>query len=81
MTPRLTIGIPTHSRPEMLVRAVKVGSLDQTVPVEVLISDDNAEAGSFSAICKAFPDEPRIRHRYSGTKGLWKNWDAAARAW
>ena len=79
MTPRLTIGIPTHSRPEMLVRAVK-SALDQTVPVEVLISDDNAEAGSFSAIRKAFPDEPRIRYRYSGTKGLWANWDAAARA-
>lgn len=77
--PRLTIGIPTHDRPEMLVRAVR-SALAQTVPVEVLISDDGPGAASRSAIWDAFPDEPRIRYRYSGTTGLQANWNAAARA-
>lgn len=89
MTPRLTIGIPTHDRPEMLVRAVR-SALAQTVPVRVLVSDDNPSADTTSVLLKTFGpdvslawylDEPcRIVHRYSHTKGLWANWDACARA-
>lgn len=88
-TPRLTVGIPTHDRPEMLVRAVK-SALNQTVPVQVLISDDNPGAGTIGMLAREFADDfnpawplddaGRIAHRYSYSSGLWWNWNAAARA-
>lgn len=81
MTPRLTIGIPTHDRPEMLVRAVR-SCLAQTVPVQVLISHDGEELATPDALRRGFPEEwdnDRILYLPKRSTGLWQNWDAVAR--
>ena len=79
---RLTIGIPAHNRPEMLVRAVK-SALAQSISVRVLVSDDNPEMRFDRLLCEHFPKQTEDGHVVripSGTTGLWQNWDAAARA-
>ncbi len=81
IVPRLTIGIPTHDRPEMLCRAVR-SALDQTVPVRVLVGHDGDDAGTARALYERFPadmDGGRLNYQPSGTTGLWANWDATAR--
>jgi glycosyltransferase involved in cell wall biosynthesis len=80
--PRLTIGIPTHRRPATLPRAV-LSCLRQTVPVRVLVSHDGDDMRTEEILYERFPDEmarEQVVYRCSGTKGLWANWDAAARA-
>ncbi len=81
IVPRITIGIPTHDRPEMLCRAVR-SALDQTVPVRVLVSHDGDDAGTARALHERFPADMeggRLNYHPSGTAGLWANWDATAR--
>ena len=83
--PRVTIGIPTHNRPDLLPRAVD-SALAQTVPVSVLISDDGGDENFRETI--RIVEERRERARASGHElrcfrsgatSLWPNWDSVAR--
>jgi hypothetical protein len=59
--PRLTIGIPTHDRPEMLPRAIR-SALAQTVPVRVLVADDGGDRHEISRIVDSFPGMINDQH-------------------
>jgi glycosyltransferase involved in cell wall biosynthesis len=83
MTPRLTIGIPTHDRPEMLRRAIG-SAMAQTVPCEIVVIHDGPdEDATRLAIRQAAGDHPTftkgVLYRHREAIGLWANWDAAAR--
>lgn len=82
MTPRLTIGIPTHDRPELLPRAL-MHALTQTVPCNVIITDDGNAEATAKMLATRHPDlleSGQVRHIPRACTGLWDNWDACARA-
>ena len=82
MTYRLTIGIPTHNRPEMLARAID-SALAQTTPAQIVITDDGNADITAALLAGRYPDQMasgQIRHIPTGPIGLWPNWDAVARA-
>ena len=75
--PRLTIGIPTRHRPEMLRRAID-SALLQTVPVQVVVHHDG-DCNRTKAMCEGFSVRPNFEYvRHSGGS-LWENWKATAR--
>lgn len=81
MTPRLTIVIPTHARPELILRAID-SVLAQTVPVKLVVSDDGDDEDSAkTAAVLAEKYElalltGHIEHVRTTGHGAWQNWRA-----
>lgn len=71
-TPRLTIGIPTHNRPERLERAIQF-AFGQTAKVRVIVGDngDNDEA---EKVCEPWKDREDFAYYRSPESKLWPNW-------
>src|SRR5512146_1653663 len=83
MQPRLTVGIPTYNRPDMLPRAIG-SALAQTIPVKVLVSDDGDTYDRTAGIVAGLRDEAErgghiLECYQSGATDLWPNWDGVAR--
>lgn len=79
MTPRLTIGIPTHDRPGLLPRAIR-SCLGQTVPVRIIVSDDGDTDETEGLMAARRVGRGRVEYRRRSGTGLWDNWVAAADA-
>lgn len=74
--PRLTIGIPTLDRPEMLQRAID-SCLAQTVPVDVIVADQGQTDGT-KRVMDRYSDHPHVYRVPTEAKTLWGNWYLAA---
>src|SRR5271166_44218 len=73
MTPRLTIGIPTHDRPDMLSRAIR-SALDQTVRCKIVVCDDGSNPKTDRVCRNCAEDNPDFSYRKSPATCLWENW-------
>ena len=78
MQPRLTIGIPTVNRPEMLQRAIS-SCLAQTVPVHIVVADQG-HAEETAAVMARYGDHSQVEHVLTRATCIRENWEAAARA-
>lgn len=74
--PRLTIGIPTLDRPEMLQRAID-SCLRQTTPVRVVVADQGRSEGT-AKVMERYLWHPNVCHAFSRATNLWENWKEAA---
>ena len=83
MTPRITFGIPTHNRPELLPHAID-SALNQTVPCRIIVADDGNSDDTLKLLMdryeSRYPGGTTIRHLPTGEISLWENWTAAAKA-
>lgn len=82
MTPRLTIGIPTRNRPEMLRRAID-SAFAQTVPVRIVVND-SGECNRSRKTCENLAlQSPFVKHEFEYIRrdggSLWENWKHVAR--
>lgn len=75
----LTIGIPTHDRPQLLPRALK-SALEQSVPVRVVVADDLGLDATAAVLESAEFRDRGIVHLLTGASSCWANWRAAAEA-
>lgn len=76
--PKLTIGIPTLDRPEMLSRAIG-SALAQTLPVHILVADQGHTEGT-AAVMNRYAQHPHVEHILTEATCIRQNWEAAARA-
>jgi glycosyltransferase involved in cell wall biosynthesis len=80
MGPRLTIGIPTLDRADLLSRAI-ASATAQTMPCRVVVADQG-ETIATARLMDQYKSHPMVRHL--PTKGratcLWENWIAAIEA-
>ena len=83
ISPRLTIAIPEHNRPDLLREAV-ASALRQTVPARIVISDDGDDPDRTRAMLREHFSEAvasdQIRHFTVPPKGAWQNWKSAMQA-
>jgi glycosyltransferase involved in cell wall biosynthesis len=82
MIPRLTIGIPTRNRPEMVRRAID-SALAQTVPVRIVVNDSGA-CNRTQRTCEDLASRsPVAGHDFEYIQrdggSLWENWKHVAR--
>jgi len=76
-TPRVSVCIPTHERPELLREAIESVRAGTEQAFEIIVSDD-ADSEPTRRVVEAFND-PRIRYlRFSGN-GISANWSNAVR--
>ena len=66
MTPAATIVVTTHNRQELLRNAIN-SAKQQTIPVEIIVMDDNSIDGTSAMMKTNFPDISY--HRSSGGRG------------
>lgn len=64
--PEATIVLSTHDRRDLLRKAIEAAR-HQTVPVEIMVMDDNSTDGTAKMMEREFPDIPY--HRTNRTKG------------
>lgn len=76
--PKLTIGIPTLNRPEMLQQAIE-SCLKQTIPVHIVVADQGHEPET-AEVLRRYGDHPHVEHILTEATCLWENWEAAALA-
>jgi glycosyltransferase involved in cell wall biosynthesis len=76
MNPRLTIGIPTRNRPEMLRRAID-SAFAQTEPVRIVVNDSGS-CSRTRRTCEGLVGENFEYIRRDGGS-LWENWKHVAR--
>ena len=77
MQPRLTIGIPTHNRPELLPLAIE-SCLEQTIPVRIIVSDNSDTDETEDLMAARRVGHSRIDYLRSEGATLWENWRASA---
>lgn len=70
--PKLTIGIPTHNRPDRLETSLQY-AMGQSTPVRVIVCD-NSEDDETERACRAWSDNPNFAYYRSPEKALWPNW-------
>jgi glycosyltransferase involved in cell wall biosynthesis len=76
MTPKLTLGIPTLDRAELLHRCID-SCLRQTVPVRIVVADQGGTEAT-AEVMDRYRDHPDVHHFVSRATCLWENWRAAA---
>ena len=82
MTPRITIGIPTRNRPEMLRRAID-SALAQTFPTRIVVNDSGS-CNRTRRMCDDFVDRSPVGgHDFEYIRrdggSLWENWKHVAK--
>ena len=78
MQPRLTIGVPTNGRVDLLPRALDA-ALGQTVPVRVVVADDSGRDEVAALLANHYAGRG-IAYRPNDADHAWPNWRHAARA-
>lgn len=75
--PRLTIGIPTRNRPEMLRRAID-SAMVQSAPVQIVVND-SGNCNRTRLMCKGFQVRENFEYIQRDGGSLWENWKHVAR--
>lgn len=76
--PKLTIGIPTLNRADMLHRAID-SCLRGTIPCRIIVADQG-HTDEVALVMQRYADHPHVEHIQTEATCLWENWEAAARA-
>lgn len=79
--PRLTIGIPTLNRPELLKRAME-SALKQTIPVKIIVADQGGLPETRDVVRSIFDNGEPTPHTVlrvkTSAENIWENWQEAA---